>query len=204
MANLLTISRFPLLLIVISMLYLGSAPIKLLSVLLLFLSLMIDTVDGTIARRTGKESLAGSVLDIAADRVYELVLWVSLADLDAIPISIPLIVITRTTLTDAIRSVGVRDGKAPFEQHRSRIGKFIVSSTWMRSGYSVAKIVAFTGLTLGLALAEYPIESQQARYSSFTLPIFQTMAWVAVLFCIVRGLPVVGGALRRGMTASAS
>ena len=204
MANLLTISRFPLLLIVMSMLYFGSPTIKLLSVLLLFLSLMIDTVDGTVARRTGKESLAGSVLDIAADRVYELVLWVSLADLEAIPIAIPLIVITRTTLTDAIRSVGVRNGKAPFEQHQSKLGKFIVGSTWMRTGYGVAKIAAFTGLTLGLALAEYPSDSQAARFSSSAMPIFQTVAWVAVVFCVVRGLPVIGGALRRGMTASAS
>lgn len=186
------------------MLYLGSPVIKLLSVLLLFLSLMIDTIDGTIARRKGEESLAGSVLDIAADRVYELVLWVSLADLEVIPIAIPLIVITRTTLTDAIRSVGVRHGKAPFEQHQSQLGKFIVGSPFMRTGYAVVKIVAFTGLTLGLALAEYPSDSQAARYSSSTLPIFQTVAWVAVVFCVVRGLPVIGGALRRGMTASTS
>ncbi|MCH7587973.1 MAG: CDP-alcohol phosphatidyltransferase family protein [Chloroflexi bacterium] len=204
MANLLTISRFPLLLIVVIMLYLGSPAIKLISVFLLFLSLMIDTVDGTVARKTGKESLAGSVLDIAADRVYELVLWVSLADLGMIPIAIPLIVITRTTLTDAIRSVGTRNGKAAFKQHGSKLGKFIVSSAWMRSGYSVAKIVAFTGLTLGLALAEYPSDSQAARYSSSALPIFQKVAWVAVAFCVVRGLPVIGGALRRSVTAAAS
>lgn len=37
-------------------------------------------------------SVFGSVLDIAADRTYELVLWVCFADLRMIPVAIPLII----------------------------------------------------------------------------------------------------------------
>lgn len=59
-------------------LYWGSPPVQILGAALLFLGLLLDTVDGIVARRTGQSSLLGSVLDIAADRTYELVLWVCL------------------------------------------------------------------------------------------------------------------------------
>src|SRR5918997_2133045 len=97
LANWITVSRFPLLLLTVLILYFGSPPARLAGVLLLFVGLMLDTVDGMVARKTGQTSLFGSVLDIAADRTYELVLWVCFADLDLIPIVIPLIVIARTT-----------------------------------------------------------------------------------------------------------
>jgi phosphatidylglycerophosphate synthase len=48
--------------------------VRLARVGLLFIGLMLDTADGMVARRTGQTSLFGSVLDIAADRTYELVL----------------------------------------------------------------------------------------------------------------------------------
>ena len=70
LANWITISRFPLLLVTVLILYQGSPAARLAGVLLLFVGLMLDTVDGMVARRTGQTSLFGSVLDIAADRTY--------------------------------------------------------------------------------------------------------------------------------------
>jgi phosphatidylglycerophosphate synthase len=122
LANWITLSRFPLILVYILILYYAPAPWRLAAVALLFIGLMLDTVDGMVARRQGQTSLIGSVLDIAADRTYELVLWVCFADLGLIPVAIPLIVIARTTLTDALRSIGVRQGEPPFTQHRSALG----------------------------------------------------------------------------------
>jgi phosphatidylglycerophosphate synthase len=99
------------------------------------------------------------VLDIAADRTYELVLWFCFANLHMIPLAIPLIVIARTTLTDAFRSIGVRQGTAPFAQHRTPLGRFLVGSTFMRVGYSISKTVTFCGLALAQAFAGFPAES---------------------------------------------
>lgn len=202
MANLITISRFPLLLIYVLMLYLGNSSIRLISIPLLFIALMFDSLDGFVARRTGNVSLSGSVLDIAADRVYELVLWVCYADLRLIPIAIPLIVITRTTLTDAIRSLGVQDGKAPFEQHETRLGTFIVGSRWMRLVYGLSKIISFCGLTFAIALAGFPKGTASFEASSTVLGIFQVTSWIAVVFCVVRGSPVIIGAIRRSLQKS--
>jgi phosphatidylglycerophosphate synthase len=196
-ANFITISRIPLLVGFVLMLYLGGPAVRLASVPYLFIAILLDTVDGFIARRRQKSSLIGSVLDIAADRVYELVLWVALADLGAIPVAIPIIVITRTTLTDALRSIGVQQGQAPFQQHRSALARFLVGSPWMRSGYSIAKVLAFCGLTLAVALADYPPGSTAARLAGPLLTTSQTIAWVAVALCIVRGIPVVAAPIGR-------
>ena len=181
LANCITLSRFPLLLIWILVLYLGSPSLRLAGVALLFVGLMLDTVDGVVARRTGQTSLFGSVLDIAADRTYELVLWVCFANLGMIPAVIPLIVVARTTLTDALRSLGVAEGSAPFAQHRSALARFLVGSSWMRTGYSVTKVTAFCGLALAEALSGFPVEATVGLH---------VIVWSAVILCVVRGLPV--------------
>ena len=197
LANWITLSRLPLLLLNVLILYRGSPALRLAGTALLFVGLMLDTVDGLVARRTGKTSLFGSVLDIAADRAYELVLWVCFADLGFIPIAIPLIVIARTTLTDAFRSIGVAQGIAPFAQHRTSLSRFLVGSPWTRTGYSVSKVVTFCGLALTQAFAGLPPDSSAAQAAPALLAFFRITAWVAVVFCVSRGLPVIVSSLRR-------
>lgn len=199
MANVLTLSRFPMLIIFILLLYFGSPTVQIFSVVFLFSALMIDLIDGPIARRRGTANLTGSILDIAADRVYELVLWVIFLDLDVIPVAIPIIVITRTTLTDAIRSIAVGQGVAPFDQHETSIAKFIVKSRWMRSSYGIAKIVSFCGLTFGIALSGFPPDSQAFGVSANLISIFQVTSWIAAALCVIRGSPVILGAVRRSL-----
>ncbi len=197
MANRITVSRFPLLLVYVLILYFAPPAWRLAAVALLFLGLMLDTVDGLVARRSGQTSLIGSVLDIAADRTYELVLWVSFTDLRLIPVAIPLIVIMRTTLTDALRSIGVAQGQAPFLQHQTRLGKFLVASGGMRFGYSVSKITAFLGLAVAEALAGFDPVTPLGGAAAPILWVAQVIAWIAVAMCVLRGLPVIVGAIRR-------
>jgi phosphatidylglycerophosphate synthase len=197
LANWITLSRLPLLLINVLVLYHGSPTLKLLGVGLLFFGIMLDTVDGLIARKLGQTSLFGSVLDIAADRTFELVLWSCFADLDLIPLVVPLIVIARTTLTDAFRSIGVAAGAAPFTQHRSSLGRFIVGSPWMKSGYSVTKTISFCGLALVVALRDFPAGSSAANAVAPLMEVLGVVVWIAVGFCVFRGLPVILGTLRR-------
>ena len=195
--NWITLSRFPLLLIWLLVLYLGSPPLRLAGVALLFLGFMLDTVDGVVARRTGRTSLFGSVLDIAADRTYELVLWVCFATLGMIPAVIPLIIVARTTLTDALRSLGVAEGTPPLAQHRSALARFLVGSSWMRTGYSTTKVTALCGLALVEALSGFPAESIPEQAAGSMLRPLQALAWLAVIFCIGRGVPVLLASLPR-------
>jgi CDP-diacylglycerol--glycerol-3-phosphate 3-phosphatidyltransferase len=196
LANWITLSRFPLLLIIVLILYFGSPWVRLVGVGLLFLGLMLDTVDGMVARKTGQTSLFGSVLDIAADRTYELVLWVCFADLRMIPVAIPLIIIARTTLTDSFRSIGVGQGTAPFAQHRTALGRFLVGSTWMRTGYAVTKVLTFCGLALAQAISGFPPETTVSPAVPSMMSVLLVIAWLAVVFCVFRGLPVIMHSLR--------
>lgn len=195
LANWITISRFPLLLTIVLVLYVGSPWARLAGAGLLFVGLMLDTVDGLVARKRGETSLFGSVLDIAADRTYELVLWVCFADLRMIPVAIPLIIIARTTLTDAFRSIGVGQGTAPFAQHRTPLGRFLVGSTPMRTGYAVTKVVTFCGLALAQAFGGFP-GTAHGRAAPSMMSLFRITAWLAVAFCVFRGLPVIVHSLR--------
>jgi phosphatidylglycerophosphate synthase len=196
LANWITLSRFPLLPVALLALYLGSPGVRVAGAGLLFVGLMLDTVDGVVARRRGETSLFGSVLDIAADRTYELVLWIWFASLGLIPVMIPLVVIARTTLTDAFRSVGVAEGTAPFRQHRTGLSRFLVSSSWMRSGYAITKVVTFCGLALVQALRTGPGVAT-GHPGTTALAALGVLAWVSVGFCVLRGLPVLGHALRQ-------
>lgn len=197
LANWITLSRFPLLLATVLILYVGSPGLRLAGVALLFVGLMLDTVDGVVARSRGETSLFGSVLDIAADRTYELVLWVSFADLRMISVAVPLIIIARTTLTDAFRSIGVAQGTAPFAQHRTALSRFLVGSSWMRTGYAVTKVATLCGLALAQAFNGLPSETPWARIVPAMMEVFRVTAWIAVAFCIFRGLPVIISSLRR-------
>ena len=197
LANWITLSRFPLLLGIVLILYHGTPVLRLAGVVLLVIGLMLDTVDGMVARRSGKTSLFGAVLDIAADRTYELVLWTVFASLGMIPVAIPLIVIARTTLTDAFRSIGVGQGTAPFDQHRTALASFLVGSPFMRTGYSISKVVTFTGLALAQALAGWPAGSSWQGYAAPLHEAMRYAAWVALAFCVLRGLPVIIRSLRR-------
>jgi hypothetical protein len=116
--------------------------------------------------------------------------------LDFIPIAIPLIVIARTTLTDAFRSIGVGQGTAPFAQHRTALSKFLVGSIWTRTGYSVSKVTTFCGLALTQALSGFPGSAMAGRVPLWA-GIFRATSWMAVVFCVCRGLPVIISSLRR-------
>jgi len=189
LATWLTLSRLPLLLATVLALYRGPGPLRLAAAALLLVGLLLDTVDGLVARRMGQTSLAGSVLDIAADRIYELVLWVCFADLGLIPVTIPLVIIARTTLTDALRSLGVSRGEPPLEQARGGVSRFLVASSWMRTGYATGKIVVFCGLAVAHAIG--------GNGAGLLRPL-GALAWIVVGICVLRGVPVVAGSLRIG------
>ncbi|MFO8037284.1 MAG: CDP-alcohol phosphatidyltransferase family protein [Anaerolineales bacterium] len=185
MANLITLLRFPFLFIYILFLYFGNTSLKLWSVPFIIFIIFMDTLDGIIARARQETSLLGSVLDIATDRTLEMLLWVVFADLGLISILVPLIVITRGTTVDAVRAVGMRHGRSAFEQLRSPLSNFLVSSRMMRSTYGALKTISFSLLTLTLAL-----ESMQSAFTDQIHILAVTFTWISVAVCLLRGVPV--------------
>lgn len=194
MANIITLSRFPLLILVLALLYSQSIALCWIAAVLLFALIMMDTLDGLVARARDEVSLLGSVLDIAADRAVEIVLWVFFADLDLIPLTIPIIVILRGTLVDALRSAGARNGQSPFSITPSKWGQRIVAAPPMRTIYGVAKGIAFCSLAVTHALRLYAEGTTQASLANTFWIFSNVVTWIAVALCIVRAIPVLAEA----------
>lgn len=190
MANLITSSRFVLLFLIVMLAYLPFPHLQLLNLPLVVLMFASDGLDGYVARKRGEESLFGSLFDIAVDRVVENVLWIVLADLDLVPIWVPLVFIIRGAIVDSLRAYGASEGQTPFGMMHTAWGQFLVAGRFMRVFYAVVKAVAF-----GWILLFQPV---QALYSAWweswgTLVEMLSLVWVhlAVALCLLRGLPVV-------------
>lgn len=191
-ANAITVLRLPVLLVVTLLLYARSAPWRLAAAPLIVVLILMDTMDGIVARARHETSLLGSVLDIMADRTVELVLWICLADLGLVSVIIPIIFVVRGTVVDALRSVHVSEGQRPFDSLKSPIGRALVKSHWMRTSYALLKCVAFAGLALTSALALYAARDAVSEgLVRNTRVVFQVVAWLATAFCLARGIPVV-------------
>lgn len=184
-ANLITLSRIPMLVFIIFLLYQPDATPRFIAAALIIVLIALDSFDGVVARKRGETSLLGSVLDIAADRTVEFLLWVVFAHLGLISILFPLIVLTRGTFVDAVRAVAPSKGLTPFEIMRSPVGRFLVKSPWLRTSFAVAKAVAFFFLALTHGLAA----SGSSAWAMVNI-IAQVSAWVALILCLLRGLPV--------------
>lgn len=201
MANVITLGRVVLLFVSIALLYSGAYALALLATPLLLVVFASDAIDGIVARRRGSATVFGAVFDIAGDRVVENALWIVFADLGAIGVWAPLLVMTRGFLVDAVRSVALGAGRTPFGEktmQRSAVTRFLTASRFMRALYGVAKLVAFTFLT-GLIATRTPGERSDPLTRLYEQETFLVAGWFAVYLTlaltIVRGLPVLIDAL---------
>lgn len=191
LANWITLVRFPLLVLLVLMIFFGGVTGRFLAAPGVLLLIVLDAVDGIVARRRGETTLLGSVLDIAADRAVEIVLWVVFASLSLVSLVIPITFIIRGALTDSVREIGYAGGKSAHAQMHSDWGYWLVAGRPMRATYGLAKAAAFAMLALTLAL--------QTVNSSWLTPVWSVAAglsWLATALCIVRGVPVVMEAFR--------
>ncbi len=76
MANAITLARLPVLVGVVVLLYAGNPQVRIATAGLVLILILMDTIDGIVARRRREVGMLGSKLDIAVDRIVELVMWV--------------------------------------------------------------------------------------------------------------------------------
>ena len=104
-----------------------------------------------------------------------------------IPAWIPIVVTARGIITDGLRSVALEQGFTAFGSStmmQSKIGKFIVASNFCRFTYAVTKAIAFTFLILANTPYEY-------ANKDIVTTIAYVCTYIAVAFCVVRGIPVI-------------
>jgi CDP-diacylglycerol--glycerol-3-phosphate 3-phosphatidyltransferase len=191
MANLVTLSRLLLLLVVVWLNYQPLTPWTFAGFFLIALIFVSDGLDGYIARKRNETSLFGALFDIAGDRIVELTLWIVAADIDLVPIWVPLVFIIRGVIVDTIRSShATAEGTVPFAFMRSQLGKFLVAGKFVRIVYAVAKAAAFAGLSLLMPFpALLPELWSEVGWLLTALTYF--FVYLSVLLCIARGLPVI-------------
>ena len=187
MANFITIFRVFLMFIGIYLImsFQGSVEAYVWALVLTILAFSLDGLDGYIARKFNEESKLGALLDIMSDRIVENTYWVVFAVmgwLGEYGILFPLIALTRGFITDTIRSAAMEKGLTPFGMQKNPVCKFITGSKFMRITYAVAKVLAF----IVIVASKIP----NIPNADFIYSIGYGLAVVAIVFCIVRGLPV--------------
>jgi len=189
MANIITISRLIPLGLTVLCFYVGGPAFQVAAAPLILILLLLDLVDGVVARRTNQVTKLGSALDIAMDRLVEFVLWVCFADLRLVPAWVPLIVIARGLIVDAVRSYALAFGETAFGMMHSRLGRFFVSSRFMRDFYGTTKTMAFVVLAWVHALNRGAFPTLVVTQPWFYIAGY-ALTVLTVALCLVRGVPV--------------
>lgn len=190
MANLITLLRLLLLCLLVAMAYWASPAVQLASAPLLVLIIALDGLDGYVARRLGEVSVFGSIFDVVADRVVEIVLWLVLGDLGLVPMWVAIVFLVRGAVVDTIRYTSRKAGTTVFGMMVSPWGQFIVGGRLMRGLYGTVK-----ALTFGWVLFWQPWPSLNpalwAEWAQTADAVTMTLVIASVVLCLVRGLPVV-------------
>ncbi len=188
LANIITLTRIFFVFITASLLFCKDCPYSYTTALFLTAILMwFDGLDGFVARKLNISSKLGALLDIMGDRIVENVFWITFCALGWINAAVPIIVLTRGIVTDSLRTLAFKEGYTAFgatTMMQGKIAKFIVASNFSRFTYAVCKAVAFFFMILGNFPTEYP-------QKELILNIAIICMVVSVIFCVVRGLPVI-------------
>ncbi len=188
LANAITLSRLLLLAVGVVLLYVPETWARLSAFALIIVLIALDGVDGWVARKRGEESDLGAVMDIAIDRVVENVLWIVYADLRVVHVVVPLIVISRGIVTDAIRAYALAKGETAFEMMKTPWARWLVSGRPMRAFYGFLKAFVFATLALFLGLQAWQPGAPWLTPLQTGLTV---LVAITVLITIVRGAPVV-------------
>lgn len=185
MANIITISRIILAFLAMGILFTNPQNYWISLILTVFV-MWFDGLDGYVARKLNESSKLGAVLDIMGDRIVENLYWIVFCALGWLNVLVPVIVLTRGIITDSLRSLALAEGFTAFgdtTMMKNPVAKFIVASNFSRFTYAVVKALAFFFIIAG------KIPQMPGKCTLFkTGAIF---AYIAVIFCVLRGLPVI-------------
>ncbi len=159
-------------------------------------AILLDALDGWVARRKNLSTPLGAQLDILGDRVVENLYFTYFAVCGLIPVCVPVLFFVRGTATDFVRGLAARQGRNGFGRNsmlETRWTRALVASRASRAAYGVIKCVCFCVVGLHLAVASADGAVIAALDESLPQMISlgaRTLVWLTVAFCLVRGLPV--------------
>lgn len=148
---------------------------------LTWLIIILDGIDGIVARALKAGSDFGAFFDIACDRIVELAFISLFVTLKWIPFWILIVFLVRGILVDGIRGFATKEGKTAFGEKsmmQTKIGYFLTSSRFMRFSYGIVKVVAFSFMFL--------VQSTLPQLLSIEMFLIYLMTF----YCVIRGVPV--------------
>lgn len=190
MANLITLIRLLLVFVISAIALYATTPWQLLNSPLIIINILLDGLDGIIARKRCESSIFGALFDIATDRIIEITLWLVLAKLNMISVWVAIIFVARGILVDALRKPHANSGKTPFGIMQTSIGKFLVASRTMRFAYGFFKVATFAWLFFLIPAVQ--IWPQLANhYQLLCAYLSNILVAITVFICLIRGIPVI-------------
>jgi phosphatidylglycerophosphate synthase len=173
-----------------------NAWLNLLAVALTVTAILLDALDGHVARKSKLATPEGAQLDILGDRMIENMYFTYFAVIGMVSLWLPMLFFARGAATDFLRGLAFRRGHSGWGMNavlQNRWGRALVASRWSRGLYATMKCLCFCYLGLEMALTRGPV----ALLAPMTLDRqgairagAQSLAWATAVFCIVRGLPV--------------
>ena len=200
MANLLTILRMILAVIAIEFIFSGRPDFAIASIFLTLFVIVLDGLDGIVARAMNEQSKFGSVFDILGDRVVENLYWIAFAVIGWVGAWVPMVVVARGILTDGFRSIALSKGYTAFGSStmmKNKFCHFLTASRFSRAVYGLAKTLVFLMLIIayipnfeyydGISVNTFVMYSNIQPYLIITAKV---LVYVTVAMCIIRGIPV--------------
>jgi CDP-diacylglycerol---glycerol-3-phosphate 3-phosphatidyltransferase len=173
-----------------------SAWMNLLAVALTITAIVLDALDGYLARKKKMATPQGAQLDILGDRMIENLYFTYFAVVGLVSLWLPILFFARGAATDFLRGLALKAGHSGWGANamlQSRVGRALVASRWSRGAYAALKCVCFCYLGLELALTRGPVALLGSTTTDLHLAIragAQFLAWMTAVFCVLRGLPV--------------
>ena len=170
--------------------------LNLLAVVLTGIVIVLDGLDGYIARKNKLATPEGAQIDILGDRMIENMYFTYFAVAGMVSLWLPLLFFVRGATTDFLRALALKAGYSGWGMNgmaENRWVRTLVASRWSRGLYAAMKCLCFCYLGLELALTRGPVAlvpPVAANTQMFVRAGAHSLAWATAVFCILRGLPV--------------
>ena len=201
MANLLTILRMILAVIAVEFVFSGRPELCFSAVIITLIVIVLDGLDGMVARALNESSKFGSVFDILGDRVVENLYWIAFAVVGWVGAWVPMVVVARGIITDGLRSIALAQGYTAFGSStmmKNPVYHFLTASRFSRALYGTAKALAFLIVIVAYVpnlqffdAMSVDLFVKFTYYQPMLIKIADTLVYITVAMCVIRGIPVI-------------
>src|SRR6267143_1065406 len=159
-------------------------------------AIVLDAMDGHIARQKNLATPVGAQLDILGDRMIENVYFTYFAVVGMVSLWLPVLFFARGAATDFLRGLAIKAGHSGWGASamlRTWWGQALVASRWSRGLYAAMKCLCFCYLGLELALTRGPVAlvgELASDAKTFLSAGAHVLTWMTAAFCLLRGVPV--------------